>query len=203
MGKKLTAAEVAQHIKDHPMTGFDICSKCNGVESQNSMQPVDENSDDFDLICDECAAEANNCSNCDFDMGQGYENCGGAEDGTCPECGTVNGAAPEAKQKVQVTAYEDDMGTSWKLMFGDETVEDGFDSTADAEMWARDNGYIPMSQEPEEYTVTMCRTGYGFAYITVMARSAEEAEELADDEAGDHNYSEKASEFSVDGVTRL
>jgi len=28
------------------------------------------------------------CSNCNFDMGPAYENCGGAEDGVCPECGT-------------------------------------------------------------------------------------------------------------------
>ena len=111
-------------------------------------------------------------------------------------------AAPVA-QKVQVTAYDDQTGAAWKLMFGDETVEDGFDSTADAEMWARDNGYIPVSEEPESYTVTMCRTGYGFAYIDVMARSPEEAEELAMDEAGDHSYSEKASEYKADGANKF
>jgi hypothetical protein len=110
---------------------------------------------------------------------------------------------PAPAQKVQVTAYDDESGAAWKLMFGDETVEDGFDSTADAEMWARDNGYIPVSEEPESYTVTMCRTGYGFAYIDVMARSPEEAEELAMDEAGDHSYSEKASEYKADGANKF
>jgi len=29
----------------------------------------------------------NACSNCGFDMGDGYENCGASEDGVCPECG--------------------------------------------------------------------------------------------------------------------
>jgi hypothetical protein len=110
-------------------------------------------------------------------------------------------AAPA--QKVQVTAYDNQTGAAWKLMFGDETVEDGFDSTADAEMWARDNGYTPVSQEPENYTVSVCRTGYGFAYIDVMARSPEEAEELAMDEAGDHSYSEKASEYKADGANKF
>jgi hypothetical protein len=202
MGKKLTAEEIGQHVIDNPSTGFDQCSQCQGIEAQGAMKDLDE-SKPFDdvLICDECAAVANQCSNCDFDMGQGYENCGGAGDGVCPECGQDDGKA--VPQKVQVTAYDDGDGVEWKLMFGDETVEDGFQSTADAEMWARDNGYIPMSQEPEAYEVSVCRTGYGFHRIQVQARSPEEAEELALDEAGDHEYSEKSSEYTTDGVTRL
>lgn len=206
MGKKLTAADVAQHIIDHPMTGFDICSKCNEVETQNSMSSLNDSINCTALICDECSESEdtvyNKCSNCDFDMGEAYVNCGASEDGVCPECGQDD-AAPAAGQKVQVTAYEDDMGVAWKLMFGDETVEDGFESTADAEMWARDNEYIPMSQEPETYEVNVCRTGYGFTSITVTARSQEEAENKALDEAGDHSYSEKSSEFTTDGVRKL
>lgn len=116
---------------------------------------------------------------------------------------TQNMEVVPAAQKVQVTAYDDESGAAWKLMFGDETVEDGFDSTTDAEMWARDNGYIPMSQTPEEYEVSVCRTGYGFHKILVQARSQEEAEELALEEAGDHEYSEKSSEYTLDGATRL
>jgi len=27
------------------------------------------------------------CGNCNFDMGENYENCGASEDGVCPECG--------------------------------------------------------------------------------------------------------------------
>lgn len=57
MGKKLTAEEIGQHVIDNPSTGFDQCCKCQGVETQNSMKFKDEESPDFDLICDECAAE--------------------------------------------------------------------------------------------------------------------------------------------------
>jgi alpha-glucosidase (family GH31 glycosyl hydrolase) len=117
--------------------------------------------------------------------------------------------APEA-QKVQVTGYfyegDEDKGDEakwWKLMFGDELVELGFASPEDAEIWARDNGYIPMSQEPETYEVSVCRTGYGFHKIQVQARSPEEAEELALDEAGDHTYSDKSSEYTTDGAHKL
>lgn len=55
----------------------------------------------------------------------------------------------------------------------------------------------------EEYEVSVCRTGYGFAKITVTASSAEEAENKALDEAGDHEYSEKSSEYTTDGATAL
>lgn len=55
MGNKLTPEEIGQHVIDNPSTGFDQCSVCQGVETQNSMKSLDENSDDFDLICDECS----------------------------------------------------------------------------------------------------------------------------------------------------
>ena len=29
----------------------------------------------------------NICRNCDYDMGESYENCGSSEDGICPQCG--------------------------------------------------------------------------------------------------------------------
>lgn len=32
----------------------------------------------------------NSCIECDFNMGEGYVNCGASEDGVCPECGTEN-----------------------------------------------------------------------------------------------------------------
>ena len=151
MGKKLTAEEIGQYVIDNPSTGFDQCSKCQGVEVHGAMRNLDDSKPfDDELICDECNPEVNTCSNCNFDMGEGYVNCGGAEDGTCPECNTVKEAAPE-----------------------------------------------------ESYTVTVCRTGYGFAYIEVMASSPEEAEAKAMEEAGDHHYSEKASEYTPDGATRL
>jgi len=46
------------------------------------------------------APEANACSNCKFEMGPGYENCGGCEDGVCPECGTDN--SPERQWNVPI-----------------------------------------------------------------------------------------------------
>ena len=27
------------------------------------------------------------CKNCEYDMGDGYRNCGASQDGVCPECG--------------------------------------------------------------------------------------------------------------------
>ena len=27
------------------------------------------------------------CKNCEYDMGDGYSNCGASQDGVCPECG--------------------------------------------------------------------------------------------------------------------
>ena len=57
------------------------------------------------------APEANTCNNsaCGFDMGPGYENCGGCEDGVCPECGTDN--SPERQWNVPIlrTSYSHTM----------------------------------------------------------------------------------------------
>jgi len=55
-----------------------------------------------------------------------------------------------------------------------------------------------MSKE-NEYEVKVCRTAYAFHTIKVTAASPEEAEEKALDEAGDHLYSEKSSEYTLDG----
>ena len=54
MGKKLTPIEIAEHIIKYPNHGFDSCSICNGVETQNTMKQVNPDGEDFDLICDEC-----------------------------------------------------------------------------------------------------------------------------------------------------
>ena len=53
----------------------------------------------------------------------------------------------------------------------------------------------------QEWSANVCRTGYGFAEISVKARTAAEAEALAEDEAGNHSYSEKTSDYEVDWVT--
>jgi hypothetical protein len=49
----------------------------------------------------------------------------------------------------------------------------------------------------QPYQIVICRVGYGFATIPVLAESQEEAEDLALDEAGNHEYSEKTSEYSL------
>ena len=101
------------------------------------------------------------------------------------------------KQKVHVKSYEDDMGTYWKLMFGDETVEDGFESTADAEDWAINNGYEVVQQELVLWNVPVCRIGYGHTLIAVSARTEEEAIAAALSAAGDEEFSENSSEYEA------
>lgn len=103
----------------------------------------------------------------------------------------------DIKQEVHVTPYDDEMGTAWKLMFGDETVEDGFDSTADAEMWAKDNGYTPVSHEAKTWVVPVCRISYGHKNIVVEATTEQEAIDLAIDAAGDESFSENDAEYSA------
>lgn len=60
-------------------------------------------------------------------------------------------------------------------------------------------------EDPEDkperfYNVSMCRIGYGHNVLVAKARSEKEAEEKALDIAGDYEYSEKASEYEVQGV---
>lgn len=47
------------------------------------------------------------------------------------------------------------------------------------------------------FDVDVCRTGFGFATIRVMAASAQEADELALDRAGEYEYSEKDAEYTL------
>lgn len=46
---------------------------------------------------------------------------------------------------------------------------------------------------------TVCRTSYAFRDIEVEANTEEEAREKMLDEAGDYEYSEKSSEYTLDG----
>ena len=50
---KLTEKEIEKYSKDINQ-GFDTCSVCNGVELAMSMQQIDANAENFDLICDDC-----------------------------------------------------------------------------------------------------------------------------------------------------
>ena len=51
MGKKLDEIEIAEHIVNHPNTGFDQCAYCEGIEPQNSMLGFYTTDN---LICSEC-----------------------------------------------------------------------------------------------------------------------------------------------------
>lgn len=47
------------------------------------------------------------------------------------------------------------------------------------------------------FEIEVCRVGYGFATIPVEAGTLEEAEAIALEEAGGHDFSEKTSEYSL------
>ncbi len=49
----------------------------------------------------------------------------------------------------------------------------------------------------QEFTIKVMRTSYAFRDIKVEAKSQKEAEKLALDEAGDHEYSEKDADYSI------
>ena len=47
------------------------------------------------------------------------------------------------------------------------------------------------------FVIPVCRTGFGFADIEVKAATLQEAQSIALDRAGDHSFSEKSSEYSL------
>tara|TARA_R110000751_G_scaffold264277_1_gene363381 strand:+ start:76 stop:276 length:201 start_codon:yes stop_codon:yes gene_type:complete len=49
---KINEEEQKKIILKNPNQGFDICSKCNGVQLYGSMKDINEI--DFDLICNDC-----------------------------------------------------------------------------------------------------------------------------------------------------
>ena len=58
--------------------------------------------------------------------------------------------------------------------------------------------YIEADNLPQrEFEVTVTRVGYGFRTFRMFAKTAAEAESIADDDAGSHLYSEKESEYQV------
>ncbi len=61
----------------------------------------------------------------------------------------------------------------------------------------------PDDDGPGFFGVDVCRCGFGHKTLRIKADSAAEAQQNALDEAGNHQYSEKSSEYSVAGVTRL
>jgi hypothetical protein len=52
--------------------------------------------------------------------------------------------------------------------------------------------------EPQNWEVELCRISYGFKTVTIKgATSRQEGEARALADAGDHEYQEKASDYSV------
>lgn len=49
----------------------------------------------------------------------------------------------------------------------------------------------------KEFDIPVCRTGYGFATITVKAKTQKQAERLALEEAGNHDFSEKDADYTL------
>jgi len=119
----------------------------------------------------------------------------GFKENECTESETTQEERP--KKKVHIKPYDDEMGASWEILFGDEVVEDGFQSTADAEEWAMDHGYEVVYQEEQEWNVPIMRTGYSHTLIAVSARSESEAIAKAIDEAGSESFSESSSEYDA------
>ncbi len=60
----------------------------------------------------------------------------------------------------------------------------------------------PITAEKKIWVVPVCRTGYAFRTIEVLASSEDEAIELALDESGNHDFSEKDADYSApDGAS--
>ena len=55
--------------------------------------------------------------------------------------------------------------------------------------------------EEVEFKVSVCRTSYAHREIVVKAKTRKEAETLAIDEAGSHEFSEKDADYTVNFVT--
>lgn len=51
----------------------------------------------------------------------------------------------------------------------------------------------------KKFDVEVVRIGYGFATIPVEAETQEQADEMALDQAGDHEFSEKSSDYEIAG----
>lgn len=53
----------------------------------------------------------------------------------------------------------------------------------------------------KQFNIEVIRTGFGFKTIMVEAENLREAEDKALEEAGDHEYSEKSSEYDIAGFS--
>lgn len=71
-------------------------------------------------------------------------------------------------------------------------VSGSIESIEDVEEVEQDD--LPMA----EFEVTVTRVGYGSRTVRLSARTAEEAQEIAEDDAGNHSYSEHHSDYEFD-----
>lgn len=55
----------------------------------------------------------------------------------------------------------------------------------------------------QKYKIPLVRIGYGFHIAEIEAESQDEAEQIALDNAGDYEYSEKSSEYEIEGVSKM
>lgn len=51
-----------------------------------------------------------------------------------------------------------------------------------------------------KFNVSILRTSYAYGTLEIEANSPEEAESKARDEAGDHEYSEKDADYSIESI---
>ena len=61
MGKKLTVKEIDGYSKNTNQ-GFDNCSICDGIELKGKMIEIEPNSNNWDLVCEECNAKLEDVS---------------------------------------------------------------------------------------------------------------------------------------------
>ena len=62
---------------------------------------------------------------------------------------------------------------------------------------------LPKEEGLSEFSVTVCRTASACREILIVAHSEEEAKAMAEDEAGDHEYSEKEADYTIEDVTKI
>lgn len=60
-----------------------------------------------------------------------------------------------------------------------------------------------LEMEPIEVVVSVCRTAYAHRDVKVTANSLDEAKIVAEDLAGDYEFSEKDADYEADGGWRL
>lgn len=64
--------------------------------------------------------------------------------------------------------------------------------------FANEEYYLVVAEEKlETFQVELCRIGYGYKTLTIQATSYDDACDRAFEQAGDHEYTEKSSEYKL------